>query len=346
MPRMTKTPRTLLRARTRVALATVLGACALLLTACGGSSGASTTSSRQKGAKHAHTAPAAAAVFTFHHLYSLPSQLRDAAFAALGGSRFVLAGGLSAADVSTDEVWVAGLHGITARGTLPGAQHDASAAGLAGAAYVFGGGNLSQYDHIFKIDPAGPSVQTAGRLPSVASDVAVTAIGTTAYIVGGYNGTSSLNTVVAYVPGRAPRVVGHIPAALRYAAVTPGPIGQILVIGGTTPAGASREVYIFNPATGHSRVLARLRHPITHAGAVTIGGYAYLIGGRSDSDSGQTNAIWSINTATGALKPAGHLPAPTSDAAVLTVGRRVIVAGGLTPSGTTLAEVGQLIPAP
>lgn len=342
---MTNPPRIPLRALPLAALAAVACTCALVLGACGGSSGATTTSKRGKTASgHTRNAPAGPATFTFHHLYSLPAQLRDPAFASLGGGRFVLAGGLNAADVSTDEVWVAGLHGVTARGTLPGAQHDAEGAGLAGAAYVFGGGNLSEYDHIFKINPAGPSVQTVGRLPTVASDVAVTATGGTAYIVGGYTGSSYLNTVVAYTPGRAPRVVGHLPVGLRYAAVTPGPIGQILVIGGSTPTGASRGVYIFNPATGHSRVLAHLRHPITHAGAVTVGGYAYLIGGRSDADTGQTAAIWSIDTATGALHAAGHLPAPTSDAAVLTVGGRVIVAGGLTPSGTTLAEVGQLVP--
>jgi N-acetylneuraminic acid mutarotase len=133
---------------------------------------------------------------------------------------------------------------------------------------------------------------------------------------------------------------------LRYAAATPGPIGQILVIGGTTPTGTSRDVYIFNPATGHSRVLAHLRHPITHGGAVTIGSYAYLVGGRSGSTTGQTSAIWSINTATGKIRAAGHLPAPTSDAAVLRIGSAIIVAGGQTPTGTTLAEVGELVPAP
>ena len=172
----------------------------------------------------------------------------------------------------------------------------------------------------------------------------MTQIGATAYIVGGYDGAKFLNTVVAWTAGRGARVVGHMPVGLRYAAVTPGPVGQILVIGGTTPTGTSRAVYIFNPATGHSRQLAQLRSPITHAGAVTIGAYAYLVGGRGGSSTGQTSAIWSITPNGGSGR--GHLPAPTSDAAVPRIGRAIIVAGGMTPAGTTLAEVGELVAAP
>lgn len=333
---MTKIPRTLRYA------AVGLG---VLLAGCGGSSATTTSSHAHRRSKRA-SAAAGPVTLAFHHLYSLPAPLRDPAFAALAGSRFLLAGGLSAADTSTSEVDIADLHRIVHSGTLPGAQHDAQGAGLAQGGYVFGGGNLTEYDHILKIDPATASVTTAGRLPSPSSDVAVTEVGATAYIVGGYDGTNFLNTVLAFTPGRGARVVGHLPVGLRYAAVTPGPIGQILVIGGTTPTGASRAVYIFNPATGHTRELAKLRHPITHAGAVTIGAYAYLVGGRGDSTTGQTAAIWSINTATGRIRRAGHLPAPTSDAAVLRIGRAIIVAGGLTPTGTTLAEVGELVPAP
>ncbi len=334
---MTKIPRTLRYA------AVVLG---LLVTGCGGSSATTTGSHARRATKRTTATVAAPATFGFRHLYSLPAPLRDPAFAALGGSRFLLAGGLSAADTSTTEVDIADLHHIVRSGTLPGAQHDAQAAGLPQGGYVFGGGNLTEYDHIFKVDPTTASVHAAGRLPSPASDVAVTQVGGTAYIVGGYDGANFLNTVVAWTPGRGAQVVGHMPVGLRYAAVTPGPIGQLLVVGGTSPAGASRAVYIFNPATGHTRQLARLRHPITHAGAVTIGSYAYLVGGRSDSTTGQTAAIWSINTATGRIRAAGHLPAPTSDAAVLRIGSAILIAGGMTPTGTTLAEVGELVRAP
>ncbi len=334
---MTKIPRPLRYA------AVVLG---LLVAGCGGSSATTSGSHAHHGSKRTTAAVSAPATYVFRHLYSLPAPLRDPAFAGLPGSRFLLAGGLSAADTSTAEVDIANLHHIVRSGTLPGAQHDAQAAALAQGAYVFGGGNASEYDHILKVDPATASVSGAGRLPSAASDVSVTRVGATAYIVGGYDGTNFLNTVVAWTPGRGARVVGHLPLGLRYAAVTPGPIGQILVIGGTTPTGTSRAVYIFNPATGHSRKLAQLRHPITHGGAVTIGSYAYLVGGRGASTTGQTAAIWSINTATGRIRAAGHLPAPTSDAAVFAIGKAIIIAGGFTPAGVTLAEVGELVPAP
>ena len=67
---------------------------------------------------------------------------------------------------------------------------------------MFGGGSLTELDHILKVDPATASVSTAGRLPSPSSDVAVTQVGATAYIVGGYDGTKFLNTV-ARVDARA-----------------------------------------------------------------------------------------------------------------------------------------------
>lgn len=327
--------------------ATVLLAVTALVTGCGGSSttspgGAGHRPGRQSARRATSAAPA---TFAFHHLYSLPAPLRDPAAAALGGSRFVLAGGLSAADTSTGEIDIADLHHIVRTGSLPGVQHDAQAAGLPDGTFVFGGANFTQYDHIYRIDSRA-SAATVGTLPTLASDVAVTESGATAYIVGGYDGSAALNTVVAWAAGRGARVVGHLPVALRYAAVTATASGQILVIGGTTAAGsASRAVYSFAPATGRTREIAKLRHPITHAGAVTIGAFSYLVGGRGSPDNAQTDSLWSIDPLTGRVRPAGHLPAPTSDAGVLRIGNAIIVAGGLTPTGTTLAEVGALVPA-
>lgn len=319
----------------------------LLVAGCGGSSATTTRAHAHRAATPASSAVPAPATFTFRHLYSLPAPLRDPAFAAIAGSRFVLVGGLSAADTSTSEIDVASLSRVTASGSLPGAQHDAQAAGLPDGAYVFGGANFSQYDHIYKVDPAGPSVKTTGTLPALSSDVGVTQSGATAYIVGGYDGSAALNTIVAWTRTRGARVVGRLPVALRYAAVTTTASGQLLVIGGTTPSGsASAAVYRFDPATHHVREIARLPHPVTHAGAATLGAYAYLVGGRSELASGQTAAIWSIDPASGRIRRAGRLPAPTSDAAVLRVGGAIIIAGGMTPRGTTLAEVGELIPAP
>ncbi|MGH8920558.1 MAG: hypothetical protein ACRD0H_19875, partial [Actinomycetes bacterium] len=114
---------------------------------------------------------------------------------------------------------------------------------------------------------------------------------------------------------------------------------------GSTPAGASRAVYRFDPVTGHTLELARLPHPITHAGAATLGSNVYLVGGRGDLSTTQTAAVWAINPVSGAIRAAGRLPQALSDTGVLTVGDAIVVAGGLARSGGTAAGVGELVPA-
>ena len=83
----------------------------------------------------------------------------------------------------------------------------------------------------------------AGRLPAASSDASAASIGATAYVVGGYTGVRWLNTILAFQPGHATRIVARLPEGIRYAAVATA--GSSLVIaGGTLPDGsASRAVY-------------------------------------------------------------------------------------------------------
>jgi hypothetical protein len=278
----------------------------------------------------------------YHRLYSLLAPLRDPASAVLGGGRFVLLGGLDAADGSSAGIELADLHGILRSASLPLAQHDAQGAQLGGIVYVFGGGSLSELDHIVSFDPARGVVHGVGVLPRAQSDVAVTASDGTAYVVGGYDGTNWLATILAWRPGSAARVVAQLPVGLRYAAASTVD-GQVLIIGGSTPNGASDAVYRFEPATGRVRQIGRLPQPITHAGAATLGAYVYLVGGRGDAQGSQTASVWSINPRTGAVRRAGRLPEPLSDTGVVSIGGALIVAGGLS-STSTQAGVGELIP--
>jgi N-acetylneuraminic acid mutarotase len=321
---------------------------ALLIAGCGGSTGSGSTTSGAHGhAKHTDRATAKVVVparLVYHHLYSLPAPLRDPASAVLGPGRYALLGGLDAADTSTDEVDVGDLHGVHSSSRLPEAQHDAQGAALDGKVYVFGGGSLSELDHILSYDPGSGAVHVVGSLPHAQSDVAVTEINGIAYVFGGYDGASWLNTVIAYRPGAAPKVVGHLPVGLRYSAATPAPNGEILVIGGSTPSGATDAIYRFDPRTGGVRQIGHLPHPVTHAAAATLGATVYLVGGRGDSVDAQTAGIWAINPATGAVHGAGHLPVALSDTGVQTLGGVILVAGGQSPSGT-VAGVGELAPA-
>ena len=99
----------------------------------------------------------------------LAAALQDAAAAPLG-TGVVLAGGLTPSDTSSDAVILVGPHGDRLLARLPGARHDAAAAGLAGAVYLFGGGDgVRQLDQILRIDRRG-RVTVAGRLPAPSSD--------------------------------------------------------------------------------------------------------------------------------------------------------------------------------
>jgi N-acetylneuraminic acid mutarotase len=322
---------------------------AAAVAACGGASGTSSTTRTRhpvaatRGHRRARRRPPPAVKLAYRPLYALPAPLRDPAYAALGGTRFAMLGGLDTADVSADGIEIADLRRVLHTAALPSAQHDAQGALLDGKVYVFGGGSATELDHILSYDPASGAVTQVGSLLAPQSDVAVTRAGAEAYIVGGFDGTNYLNTVVAWHPGSGPDLQARLPVGLRYAAVAIAD-GGLLVIGGSTPTGASAAIYRFDLTTHRVRRLGTLAHPVTHGEAATLGTYVYLIGGRGDLLNGQTAAVYAIDPVTGKVTAAGHLPQPTSDAAALTIGDAIVVAGGQSPT-STLAGVGELVPA-
>jgi N-acetylneuraminic acid mutarotase len=323
-----------IRSRAITAAALALGL-ALAGAGCGGS-GAPTTSSSAAAHTHRHAAArhtATSVRVVYRPLFALPAPLRDPATAALGGGRFVLIGGLDSSDVSTSEVDVATLRGVHASTPLALAQHDAQGAALGTKVYVFGGGSASELDHIVSFDPAAGVVHAVGALPHAQSDVAVTSLDGTAYVVGGYDGASWLDTIIAYRPGSGPRVVAHLPVGLRYSSAAA--VGsQILIIGGSTPAGATSAIYSFDPATRRVRRIGHLAAPITHAGAAALGSIVYLVGGRGDSLSSQTSAVQAIDPLTGKVHTAGRLPHALSDTGVV----------GMGSDGSVASGVGELVP--
>ena len=261
------------------------------------------------------------------------------------GDRVLAAGGLTAADTSSDGVL--SVIGRNARNItrLPGVQHDAPAVTLDRAMYLFGGGNgQSQLDHILRVDPQTGLVRSAGRLPAASSDAAAAAVSGTAFIVGGYTGSRWLSTIVAWRPGQSSKVVGHLRVPLRYAAATA--VGDKLVIaGGSTPAGvASRAVWLFDPATRRVRLIASLPAPTTHATATTLNGVALVIGGRGTTPGTPTARIVAIDASSGRTWSGGRLPQPLSDAGAVTTSDRVVVVGGRGALGA-VATISQLAPA-
>jgi DNA-binding beta-propeller fold protein YncE len=274
---------------------------------------------------------------------SLDDAVQDAAAAPFRDGA-VLVGGLTPSDVSTDAIVTVTRKGSQRVGRLSAALHDAAAATIGRLTYLFGGGNgTAQLDEILMIDPRTGAAQHAGKLPQPSSDQAGAAIGRTAYVVGGYTGTRWLDTIVAWRPGGTARVVGHLPHALRYAAVAAA--GDRLVIaGGSLEAGtASDAVYEFRPATGRVRRIGRLPAPTTHAAGATLGDLAVVAGGRGAAAGTPTDRIVLVDPARSTIRVAGRLPRPLSDLAAVGGAGAILLAGGRGAAGT-VADVTRLVP--
>jgi YVTN family beta-propeller protein len=275
----------------------------------------------------------------------LSAPVQDAAAVALDGSRAFVVGGLTAADTSRTDIRIVSAGGDRKVGALPVGLHDTAAVKLGNAIYVFGGGTATntQSDQVLRVTTSGGSVTVVGRLPAPSSDQSAAGIGGTAYIVGGYTGTQWLDTIVAWRPGARARVVGHLPTALRYSAVTA--VGDSLVIaGGSLPAGtAGTSVYVYRVGTSRAVKIGSLPAATTHAAAATIGSTAFVIGGRGATVDTPTSRIVAIDPATRRIHSAGSLGSPRSDLAAVSLGSRILLVGG-RGSGGTESIVSALVP--
>jgi YVTN family beta-propeller protein len=274
---------------------------------------------------------------------TLATPVQDAAIAPVVGGVMLL-GGLTAADTSRTDIRIARPNGDRAAGALPTSLHDTAAVALGDAVYLFGGGTgaNTQSDEILRVPVSGGSPTAAGRLPTPSSDQSAAAIGGTAYVVGGYTGARWLDTIVAWRRGSSAHVVAHLPATLRYAAVT-SVDGELVIAGGSLENGsASDAVLLYRPGSSHVVRIGRLPAPTTHAAAATLGGLAYVIGGRGAKTGTPTARIVSVDPRTRRIRAAGSLSSPRSDLAAAPVGGAILLAGGRGLGGTEagLSELG------
>jgi hypothetical protein len=143
-------------------------------------------------------------------------------------------------------------------------------------------------------------------------------------------------------------VVARLPYGLRYAAVAADE-GRLLIAGGTRGEAASAAILAYDPVKRAVRQIGTLPSPITHAAAVALGPYVYVLGGRGADEGTQTAAIVAIDAANGHASRDGALPQPLSDGSAALVGGRIWLAGGLTSlhaggSGATVSSVLELTP--
>ncbi len=331
--------------RRRAAAISVLVVCAALVALILTSGGSSHRGHARSPHRASSTAAPRLAVST-SPAGSLGEALQDAAAASDPSSSGILViGGLDGEEASKDTITrVSGGRTSTA-GTLPGPLHDACAARVGGAVYVFGGGIQESFSAIMRLSPAGagaPFTATqVGSLPTAASDVACAVLDGTVYVVGGYTGSEPLRTVVAWSPGSQPRTVATLPKPLRYAAAAA--VGrQILIAGGTSGETASRDVYAFDPVGARVSRIGALPFPVTHAAAAALDGRLLVIGGRSSPTGARHRSVLAV-TPSGAATIAGELPGGLSDAAVAAPGRSgvagVLLAGGADSSGAPQSAV-------
>jgi YVTN family beta-propeller protein len=322
-------------------LAPTLAVSFLVVAGCGGHRAAATQTTLQPDAKRI----AKPKVVDLHPRAagSLPAPLQDAAAAPwAGGGVFV--GGLTASDVSTDQIVVSTRAGARVVGRVPGAFHDSALVRIGKLAYAFGGGNgIAQLDQILRIDPRDGASERISTLPAPSSDQEAAAVGGTAYIVGGYTGTHWLDTIVAWRPGAHAHVVAHLPQPVRYAAVTAAD-GRVVIAGGSLVSGtASTAIYVFDPRTRRVARIGRLPAPTTHAAAAAIGDTAYVIGGRGAATGTPTDRIVAVDVARRRVRAAGTLATPLSDLAAVPSRNGILLAGGRSATGT-VASLTELVP--
>jgi DNA-binding beta-propeller fold protein YncE len=116
-----------------------------------------------------------------------------------------------------------------------------------------------------------------------------------------------------------------------------------VIAGGIAPNGPTSAILLFDPTTGKTREIGALPSPVSHAPAVTLGRYVYVLGGRA-ANGAPTKEIYAIDPHKGTVWLAGHLPTPLSDAAAATFEGGVVLAGGHGASGT-VADISYLQPA-
>ncbi|HET7515348.1 MAG TPA: hypothetical protein VFJ60_11145 [Gaiella sp.] len=275
---------------------------------------------------------------------ALAAPVQDAAAVPLRHGAMLL-GGLTAADLSRGDIRFATSRGDRAAGWLPTAVHDAAATRLGGFVYVFGGGTATgtQSDEIVRVPVGGGGTAVVARLPSPSSDQAAAVIRGTAYVVGGYTGTRWLDTIVAWRPDSPPRVVARLPFPLRYAAVTAA-VGKLVIAGGSLENGsASDTVLEYRPGAARVTRIGTLPAKTTHAGAATLDGVAYVIGGRGGAVGTPSATVVAVDPQTRRVFPAGLLRTPRSDLAAVSLGDRILLAGGRGRSGA-VATIGELRP--
>jgi N-acetylneuraminic acid mutarotase len=219
-------------------------------------------------------------------------------------------------------------------GTVPQAFHDAAGAIIGNALYVFGGGAAQSSASVQRFDFATSAGRVVASLPRALSDIAAAQTAGGVFLVGGYDGHAPRSEIYRTTDGTHFTLVARLPVGLRYPAVAAlGP--AIVIAGGTSPGGASNQVFVLDTQTGSVRRLGRLPTAVAHAQAFTLGGAVYVAGG-VDANGNVTGSLLRIDPSSGRIeRVAGSVP--VRDGATVALPGSALVVGGATAAGTTAA---------
>jgi hypothetical protein len=280
-------------------------------------------------------------VGAFGHLARPVAQAAGAASGALGA--MLVLGGRDDGGARVRDVQRLEGAGASVVGHLPGGLAGAGAAPIRGSVYLFGGAGPGISTTILGVPAtSGGSIRQVARLPGPVTDAAVGTLGGTAFVFGGFDGTRELDSVLAYQPGGSPHRTAHLPAPLRFATAT-AVKGAVIIAGGISGGAASRNILRFDPNSHRVTKIGQLPTALAHAGAATLGGLVFVVGGRGSGPGSETRAIYAIDPATGASRFAGTLPVGLADAAVAVVGDRILIAGGVNRAGKVQSGVLDLL---
>lgn len=222
---------------------------------------------------------------------------------------------------------------------LPGGpRQEVGVAVLGGDVYVIGGltDAGAESDAVEVYDTGANQWRSAASLPAPRHHVGAAVAGIrNVYSVGGFGpGFSPTSDVYRYDPQQnewssvAPLLTprGALAVVERVRVVQEG---LIYAVGGTGPSGSVTDHAVYDPEANEWTPLAPLPSARNHLAAVSLRGYIFAIGGRSDGGgNANTGELDRYDPDTDTWDVLTPMPTARSGHAAATVGGRIVVMGG------------------
>ena len=204
----------------------------------------------------------------------------DAGGAVLGGSAFVLGGGVQSSADWVQSVPVAGGAGALV-GYLPTPRSDHVVASDGTTAYIVGGYATGSELTSVLATTDGTTFHVVAHLVTGVRYAAAALVGGALWVVGGEHGGAQVDIVqrVDLATGAA-SVVGHLAAPLSHATATVLD-GTLLVVGGVSAGKHLDAIERLDTATGATSLVGHLPSAASDTAVAVLGDAAYVVGGET-----------------------------------------------------------------